>query len=211
MPKLISRNKKQVWYLDAKKKKTLRMMKNWNVFKGAIDILAKHRSMLICTLRLVLSKNLKILSYNLLPMAGKIPGSLIRLPTITSKTRRSVKLFHFITSSSFFPAIRHFSPFLYRYYQLYYFVLFWWYTYRRRFCLSSLCSRVLLNFEVKSFSYQIDVWIRRIFISLLHDISVNRIYYSCYRLKLQYSFFKLWANKLKHFNNYYDKLKSNLN
>jgi len=83
--------------------------------------------MLVYILRLVRlekSKNTLVTSY-FQPMTMKIPGSLIRLPTITSKRRHSVKLFHFITSSFFFFVIRPFPPFLYRYHQLYYFVLFW--------------------------------------------------------------------------------------
>lgn len=51
------------------------------------------------------SKNTLVTSYFQLT-AVKIPGSLIRLPTITSKRRRSVKLFHFITSSFFFHVVR---------------------------------------------------------------------------------------------------------
>lgn len=132
----------------------------WRELKCFSKEASKHRSTLcMYTSFGAFSKNLKILSYELLPMAGKIPGSLIRLPTITSKTRRSVKLFHFITSSFFFPAIRHFPPFLHRYYQLYYFVLFWrlLYTHSEDSAFRVCVLRVLLNFGVKSFSYRIDV------------------------------------------------------
>lgn len=55
------------------------------------------------------SKNTLVTSYFQLTVV-KIPGSLIRLPTITSKRRRSVKLFHFITSSFFFHVVRPPTP-----------------------------------------------------------------------------------------------------
>lgn len=60
------------------------------------------------------SKNTLVTSYSAARGAAKIPGSLIRLPTITSKRRRSAKLFHFITTSSFFfpPRRRSSFPFL---------------------------------------------------------------------------------------------------
>lgn len=135
--------------------------------------------MLVYTLtrlvRLEKSKNTLVTSY-FQPVTMKIPGSLIRLPTITSKRRHGVKLFHFITSSFFFFIIRSLLSFLRRYHQLYYFVLFWR-------CNHSEASAFPVGVLEYSLTLGLNLFLtrstlprhRRIFILLLYSFPLHRI------------------------------------
>lgn len=121
-------------------------------------------------------------------MTMKIPSSLIRLPTITSKRRHSVKLFHFITSSFFFLVIRPLPSFSVATINFITLSSFSGVTIAELLPYSSRCSGVLLNFGVKSFSYQIDVaQTQANLYSLVIYFSLHRIYHSRYELKLQKS------------------------
>lgn len=140
--------------------------------------------MLVYILHLKKSKNTLVTSY-FQPMTMKIPGSLIRLPTITSKRRHSVKLFHFITSSFFFFVIRPLPSFLRRYHQLYYFVLFWR-------CNHSGASVFPVDVLEYSLTLGLNLFLtrstlprhRQIFILLIYGSSLHRIYHPRYKLEL---------------------------
>ena len=144
--------------------------------------------MLVYTLtrlvRLEKSKNTLVTSY-FHPVTMKIPGSLIRLPTITSKRRHSVKLFHFITSSFFFFVIRSLPSFLSRYHQLYYFVLFWRCNHSEAFAFPVGVLEYSLTLGLNLFLTRSTLSRhRRIFILLLYSFLLHRIYHFRYKLKI---------------------------